>query len=462
MRMLRRSRPSLTTWFALSVAAALPAGAQRIALRDTVLANGLTVIVAENHAIPLATAEVVVRTGAFMQEPGEEGIAHLYEHLLFRAYGPDQRFGLEVADLKGYYNGSTSDEQVNYYVTAPSKEVSSMVRMLARLVISPAFRDEDLEAERRIVKAEFERDASESDFALRTETGRRLWGADWTRKDALGNPGSIDRIPMAKVRSIYSRDYVPSNAAIVVTGDVRAADVFAQAARRFADWKAGASAATAADRPLPAALATSQVFAVSSPHQRLVNLTFTWQGPSVRASGPEAGDARAAALFAEMANSGVSPMIDRLVNSGAVQSAEMEYVPRNLRGTVSLSFVILPAAVERAIPLIRTELGRFDSSDYLNEELIGTSIKARMVDNEFRFERSSTMAHSVGSAWARSGNSLYRSSFEPANPTSADVAKFVKSTLTGHTFVIGALTSIADVERVRRALTAAFASDGVR
>ena len=102
--------PSASAQSAASVAATpAPLGA----MRDTVLPNGLAILVAENHAVPIATEEVVVRTGAFTQERGEEGSSHLFEHLLFRAYGVDQKFAIDVADMEGTYNGATREESVS-------------------------------------------------------------------------------------------------------------------------------------------------------------------------------------------------------------------------------------------------------------------------------------------------------------------------------------------------------------
>ena len=54
------------------------------ALQTHVLPNGLDVVVLENHTVPLATAVVAVRAGAFTQREGEQGLAHLFEHVLFK------------------------------------------------------------------------------------------------------------------------------------------------------------------------------------------------------------------------------------------------------------------------------------------------------------------------------------------------------------------------------------------
>ncbi|HYS00202.1 MAG TPA: insulinase family protein, partial [Gemmatimonadales bacterium] len=79
--------------FALAPALTTPARAQQPPLarfiHRTTLDNGLDIVVAENHAVPLATVLVAVRNGAFTQEPDERGLAHLYEHVLFRSYKGD-------------------------------------------------------------------------------------------------------------------------------------------------------------------------------------------------------------------------------------------------------------------------------------------------------------------------------------------------------------------------------------
>ena len=68
---------------------ARPAAGMQSAIQRTVLDNGMDVIVIENHSVPLATIVVAVHNGAMTQEPRDQGLAHLYEHLLFRSYKGD-------------------------------------------------------------------------------------------------------------------------------------------------------------------------------------------------------------------------------------------------------------------------------------------------------------------------------------------------------------------------------------
>jgi zinc protease len=85
-------------------------------IRHRVLSNGLEVIVAQNHGVPLATIEFNVRNGSFTQRPGTEGLAHMYEHMFFKANEqlpePDA-FIQRSSELGASFNGTTQEERVN-------------------------------------------------------------------------------------------------------------------------------------------------------------------------------------------------------------------------------------------------------------------------------------------------------------------------------------------------------------
>src|SRR5438093_12947730 len=148
------------------------------------LDTGLDMIVVENHAVPLATVLVAVRNGAFTQDSAEQGLAHLYEHLLFRSYrGSPDAFGVEVTRLNGGYNGATDHEVVYYYVTVPSKNVERGVKIVARLVEQAPFSNGDLKAERPVVPNELQRDESDPEQQFTRQVDRMRWGAPWSPKD---------------------------------------------------------------------------------------------------------------------------------------------------------------------------------------------------------------------------------------------------------------------------------------
>ena len=161
----RRSLLRTTLAAAALLLAAVPGlRAQRAELekrikRDT-LANGLEVIVVENHGVPLATVEANSRNGSFTQSPTYEGLSHLYEHMFFKSNAsfpaPDQ-FVARASELGAVFNGTTQEEQVNYYLTVPSDSTMPALALLASALRTPIFRTEELERERAVVIGEYDR-----------------------------------------------------------------------------------------------------------------------------------------------------------------------------------------------------------------------------------------------------------------------------------------------------------------
>src|SRR5262252_537759 len=82
--------------------------------------NGLTVIVVENHAVPLVTIEIAAKNGSMTEPPEYNGLSHLYEHMFFKANKalPSQEAYLARArELGMSWNGTTNTERVNYFFT---------------------------------------------------------------------------------------------------------------------------------------------------------------------------------------------------------------------------------------------------------------------------------------------------------------------------------------------------------
>ena len=86
------------------------------AIRQRILPNGLEVIVVENHGVPLVTVELDVKNGSFTQTPEYAGLAHLYEHMFFKAsrqFPEPGAFAQRAGELGAEYNGTTSEERTS-------------------------------------------------------------------------------------------------------------------------------------------------------------------------------------------------------------------------------------------------------------------------------------------------------------------------------------------------------------
>ena len=126
-------------------------------------------IVVENHGVPLATVEVNVKNGAFTQNPEFAGLAHMYEHMFFKANAqlpePDA-FIERASELGAVFNGTTQEERVNYYMTLPADSLAGGLRLMTAALREPRFLREELERERQVVLGEYDRHESSPFFEL--------------------------------------------------------------------------------------------------------------------------------------------------------------------------------------------------------------------------------------------------------------------------------------------------------
>src|SRR5919108_4628204 len=268
------------------LAASTTAPAQRTELerriQRTTLANGLEVIVVENHGVPLVTVEAVVRNGAFTQTPAFEGLAHLYEHMIFGAnmyYPQAEDFLARLSELGADYNGRTSEEAVNYWLTLVADSVEPAMRALASALREPSFRQDELEREREVVIGEYDRNESNPFYHLQRAVDRALWTTAWSRKNPLGERKVILATTPAQMREIQRKYYVPNNTALIVTGAVSAERAFRLAQHIFGDWKRAPDPFVADPIP-PVPRLDGNVGVIVEQPVGTVLVMLRWHGPS--------------------------------------------------------------------------------------------------------------------------------------------------------------------------------------
>ena len=193
-----------------------------------VLANGLEVIVLEDHSVPIVTIELAVRNGSFTEPPELNGLSHLYEHMFFkanRAIANQEQYLQKIGQLGIAYNGETREEVVEYYFTTTSPNLRSAMNFMRDAVRYPMFEDREFERERQVVIGEIDRNESEPGYYLNKEMNDRLFYKFPSRKQPLGNRQTVSTATTAMMRLIQGRYYVPNNSALVITGDVQPTDV---------------------------------------------------------------------------------------------------------------------------------------------------------------------------------------------------------------------------------------------
>jgi zinc protease len=449
----------------LLLALALPAFAQRTELERRIqrqtLPNGLEVIVVENRGVPLVTIEADVKNGSFTQGPEFEGLSHLYEHMFFKANtsypNPDDFIG-RASELGAEFNGTTSEERVNYYLTVPADSVEGGMKFLAAALINPLFRKDELEREREVVIGEYDRNESNPFFQFTNEMGKALWTTAWSRKNPLGERKIIQSTTPEKMHAIQQRYYVPNNTAIIVTGDVPAAKAFAMAKALFGAWPRGEDPAKAAPVPPIPTLSHDTAVIVEQPIGTIL-VMLQWQGPSAQ---KDPASTYAADVFSDVLNQPGSRFQRRLVDSGLFHSIGVNYYTLNQVGPITIEGETSPEKLKQALAALREEIQKLNDPGYFSAEELKAATRGRIVGTMLGLERVSGFAHQLGFWWAVTGMDYFYGYVDTmAKQTPADLQSYASKYIIGKPHVTGVLLSPAMRQSLK--LTPASLTDtGIR
>ncbi len=418
-------------------------GAQRTELekfiRHKVLSNGLEVIVHQSHGVPLATIEFDVRNGSFTQRPGTEGLAHMYEHMIFKAndrWPEPDAFIQRASELGATFNGTTQEERVNYYMTVPADSLAGGLELMTAALRGPKFLSQELERERQVVLGEYDRNESNPFFELQQEMGKALYPGQWSRKNIIGERDVLQRVTPAQLMEIKRRYYIPNNTALIVTGDVNPDSVFAMAERYLGDWPRGEDPFAAEPIPPVPALTTSSAVFVERP-VGAVTVMLQWQGPSVR---KDAAATYAADVFSDALNQPGSVLQRRLVDSGLFQSINVNYYTLNQVGPITIAGQTTPERLKEAVAALQREVERLAEPGYITPEQLAATKAERAVSTAFGFDRPSDHAHTVGFWWSVSGLEYYMGYVDSmASQTLDDVRAYARKYIVGKPMIVGLL-----------------------
>jgi len=408
------------------------------------LDNGLEVLVVQNHAAPIATVLVAVRGGAAMQAEGEEGLAKLMEHVIFRSLG--DAFAREASKLRAYSQGLTGLESVCYYLVLPSENANKGIRLLARLISEADFERDDLEDERELLLDELARARSDPERQLGREVSRYLWGTAWYATDMSGDSSTLRGLTVADLGRVYDRFYVPNNAALIITGDVDPASVFQAAKDHFGDWQPRPDTfdpdSFSAIRPLAASRAVLLSGIVPD-----VTIMLALSGPDIR-DNPSSTYA-ADALFG-IINDPLSSFQERLVGSGLFESVEASFLTLRGVGAVTIVARSTPPAATIALPALLAELDSLHTLAGVTEADLAVEKKRVEVDRVLDMELTEFVAPEIALWWAGPGLGYFADYHEKfAALTLDDLRSFSERFLADQPLVMGILAppdAAADLE----------------
>lgn len=324
------------------------------------LDNGLQVVVVPHHRAALVTHSVWYRAGSAEDPPGQSGLGHFLEHLMFRdaeTYGAGE-FSKIVARLGGQDEGVIEFDTTYYYQNIARPHLSQVMKLEAQRMAQLQLDDKAVNAEREVVLEELYSDKIE--YVFEDQIRGVLYLSHPYKTPTIGWEHEVASLSRDQALAFYRRFYAPNNAIVVVVGDVSADEVKALAAEAYGKVPANPNVVTY-HRPREPAPRAARRVELRDPRVGRPRFQRLYLTPSDTTARP--GEAEALTLLMSIVADGPNSRLYRtlVIDERVAAAASGAYVggPRDY-GEISIS--VTPASgrsladVEAAVDSVLLEI----------------------------------------------------------------------------------------------------------
>jgi zinc protease len=253
-----------------------------VAYTQFTLPNGLRVILHEDHSVPIVTVNTWFHVGSAREKPGRTGFAHLFEHLMFMGSGHVKpgEFDEWLEAAGGENNASTGNDRTNYYINVPSNalELALFLESDRMGYLLDTMTPKTVDAQRDVVKNERRQSYENRPYGLAQPTLSEMLYPEghpyhWP---VIGYMPDLTAASHEDVVDFFKKYYAPSNASLVVAGDIDPARTRALVEKWFGDVK---RAAPPEPMTIPGAALTSVQKKTLMDRVQLPRLYLAWLTP---------------------------------------------------------------------------------------------------------------------------------------------------------------------------------------
>ena len=296
----------MTMGFALALAlitASLGQAQTLPAPRIERMADGLAVVIAENHATPFVRIDLAFKAGAIAQSPANAGAFHVLEHALLAQKHGDTSAEEGLAKLGALdWQADTGAEYLDFSMKLPSSELADGIGLWAAMVAGQTFDQATIDQAKARASEEATAQTSDPEAIYEAAMTKRVFSRYPWRRDPVGDAKNIAAITIESLDRLRAAWLVPSNAFLIVTGDVNGDAVVADAEGAFANWKSAPSPWAGPWQPQPKlGVMRPTWFSIADPRvpEGLAMVEIRYRGPDLE-SDPKG--AFVADLWAELAS----------------------------------------------------------------------------------------------------------------------------------------------------------------
>ncbi len=233
-------KPTKISLLLLGVAALASVSGKAETTHEKTLANGMKIIVKEDHRAPVVTSQIWYRVGSAQEHSGITGLSHLLEHMMFKGTEkyPAETFSSTLAEVGARDNAFTGRDYTAYHQTMGKNNLEISFALESDRMLNLIFSPDKFASELEVVKEERRLRTDDNPNALVYE---QLYATAFINSPyhhpVIGWMNDLDHLAIEDLEQWYERWYAPNNATLVVAGDVQPQAVFALAEKHFAKLK---------------------------------------------------------------------------------------------------------------------------------------------------------------------------------------------------------------------------------
>ena len=392
----------------------------RVAYQTYTLANGLMVVLSEDHSTPIVTVNVWYHVGSANERAHRSGFAHLFEHMMFQgsAHVKKSEHMQLVERAGGSMNGSTREDRTNYFETVPSNRLNLGLWLEADRMRSLAINQANFENQRQTVKEERRLGVDNRPYSKAFLDGLTMPFDSSTcfayAHTVIGDMADLDSAKVGDVQAFFNLYYAPNNAVLTVVGDFDPTQARALIQQYYGDIPK-------VSQPAPVSCAYrygtgARRMEVTDNNANLPLVGFVYRAPPQRDADTPALD-----LLMSVLGNGESSRLNRsLVREARAAVAAAAFSQNNREAGVALVYAI----DNQGIPATRVDSLLNATVDQVRNDTVSTAELAK-AKNQYRAEAIRSRQTTMGVAEALQSALWYDGSLPEVNE---DVAKHLAVT----------------------------------
>jgi predicted Zn-dependent peptidase len=232
-----RIKPLLCAWLlALATAASAQSKLPKVEFTDTTLDNGLRVIIAPEHTAPVFSISLTYNTGSRNEKQGRTGFAHLFEHMMFEGsanVGKGEHM-LLVQNYGGSLNGSTNNDQTNYFEELPKNQLDMALFLESDRMKALNITQANLDNQRNAVQEERRLRVDNQPYGKSFEELESMAYDNFAyHHSVIGSMDDLNAATLDDVKDFFRIYYAPNNVVMVLAGDLDPKETLAKVKKYF-------------------------------------------------------------------------------------------------------------------------------------------------------------------------------------------------------------------------------------